>query len=179
MSENPTAPAESVTRILGLDHRRLDALLADAKRLLATGDVPRAAGRFAAFRSGLERHIVAEEEVLFPAFEALTGASAAGPIQVMRAEHVEIRRLLAEVSSALEAGGGERPTTPLAALTARLYAHNGKEERILYPATDRAARAADGLDALLRALRQACGLDESADPVSEPARRAAQVANPA
>jgi iron-sulfur cluster repair protein YtfE (RIC family) len=140
---------ESVTQMLGGDHRRLDAVLADAKRALAAGDVARAAAGFAAFRSGLERHIVAEEEVVFPAFEALAGASAAGPTRVMRAEHAEIRRLMAEVSAQLERGGEPGRATPFAALTALLYAHNGKEEQILYPATDQAARAAGALEGLL------------------------------
>jgi len=34
----------------------------EAKRLLGAGDLPSAAARFGAFRSDLERHIVAEEE---------------------------------------------------------------------------------------------------------------------
>jgi hypothetical protein len=38
---------------------------------------------------------------------------------------------MAEVTSNLERGGDEWHTTPLAALTARVYAHNRKEERIL------------------------------------------------
>jgi hypothetical protein len=71
----------------------------------------------------------------------------------MRLEHSEIRRLMAEIASELERGGDEEHTTPLAALTARIYAHNGKEERILYPAMDRSVRAADALEALLLQLR--------------------------
>jgi len=47
--------------------------------------------------------------------------------------------------------------TPLGALTARIYAHNGKEERILYPATDKAARDADALEALVQRIRPALG----------------------
>jgi iron-sulfur cluster repair protein YtfE (RIC family) len=142
------AGADTVTAILGQDHRRLDGLLADAKRALTAGERPRAAALFAAFRDGLERHIVAEEEVLFPAFEALTGITT-GPTRVMRAEHADIRAYLAEVANRLAAGGGEGLATPLASLTALLYAHNGKEERILYPATDRAAGAAGTLAALV------------------------------
>jgi iron-sulfur cluster repair protein YtfE (RIC family) len=130
-----TAAPASVTQLLGLDHRRLDAILADAKRWLATGDLQRAHARFSAFRNGLEHHIVVEEEILFPTFEALTGASGVEPTHVMRTEHAEIRRLMAEVASNLERGGDEGHTTPLAALTARVYAHSRKEERILYPAS--------------------------------------------
>jgi hemerythrin-like domain-containing protein len=129
--------AGSVTRRLGLDHRRLDAILAEVKRCLAAGDCARARTRFAEFRGGLERHIAVEEEVLFPPFEQATGTAQAGPTRVMRAEHAELRRLMAEITATLARNGGEGPTTPLAALTARIYAHNGKEERILYPAMDR------------------------------------------
>jgi hypothetical protein len=53
------------------------------------------------------------------------------------------------VASSLERGDEEMHVTPLAALTARIYAHNGKEERILYPAIEQAARDADALEALL------------------------------
>jgi iron-sulfur cluster repair protein YtfE (RIC family) len=145
-----TEACNSVTGLLCRDHRRLDSILADAKRCLAAGDLPRASARFAEFRDGLEHHIAAEEEILFPAFEAFTGGDGGGPTHVMRMEHAEIQRLMAEVASNLEHGDGERHATPLAALTARIYAHNGKEERILYPAIEQAARAADALEVLLR-----------------------------
>src|SRR5262245_5943278 len=133
------AKADSVAHLLAADHRRLDSILADAKRRLAAGDLPRARARFAEFRDGLEQHIAAEEEILFPVFDGLPGAAGEGPTRVMRSEHAEIRRLLAEVAASLVRGGDERHSTPLAALTARIYAHNGKEERVLYPAADRVA----------------------------------------
>lgn len=146
--DSNASASRTVTEIFGRDHRRLDGLLADAKRSLAAGELARAAMLFSQFREGLERHIVAEEEILFPAFEELTGV-ASGPTGVMRAEHAEIRRYLAEVTERLENPGDADRTTPLAALTALLYAHNGKEERILYPMTDRAAEEAGRLDALV------------------------------
>jgi iron-sulfur cluster repair protein YtfE (RIC family) len=146
--EIPTAP-EGLTQLLGLDHRRLDGILADAKRRLVAGDLARARVRFAEFRSGLEHHILVEEEIVFPAFEALCGPAAGEPTRVMRAEHVEIRRLMAEVAASLERGSVDGRTTPLAALTARIYAHNGKEERILYPAADRVAAEAGASEALV------------------------------
>lgn len=144
--------ATSVTEFLGEDHRRLDAILADVKRCLSAGELERAASRFAEFRAGLEHHIVAEEEILFPTFESLTGYTGGGPTEVMRQEHVELRRLMAEVAASLE-NGDEVLAPPLAALTARIYAHNGKEERILYPATDRAAHADSSLEDLVRRLQ--------------------------
>jgi iron-sulfur cluster repair protein YtfE (RIC family) len=139
-------PSESPTHGFRLDHHRLDVILAAAKRSLHAGDIARGLARFREFRDGLERHIAAEEEVLFPAFEVLTGSAGSGPTHVMRVEHGELRRLMAEIVSTLERGGAEERVTPFAALTARIYAHNGKEERILYPAMDRAARDADAAD---------------------------------
>jgi hypothetical protein len=60
---------------------------------------------------------------------------------------------MAEIAGALEGAGGSAHAAPLASLTARIYAHNGKEERILYPATDQAARDAGALEDLVRRVR--------------------------
>jgi iron-sulfur cluster repair protein YtfE (RIC family) len=148
LSGSPAAVTELLTR----DHRRLDSILADVKRRLAAGDLSGASVGFSEFRGGLERHMDAEEEVLFPAFDAVTGAPA-GPTHVMRQEHAELRRLMAEVTGSLARGGEKGHVTPLAALTARIYAHNGKEERILYPASDRAIGEAT-LEELVRRLER-------------------------
>jgi iron-sulfur cluster repair protein YtfE (RIC family) len=147
-----TVSPASVTELLTRDHSRLDSILADVKRCLAAGDLRGASVGFSEFRGGLERHMDAEEEVLFPAFDAVTGAPGTGPTHVMRLEHAELRRLMAEVTDSLARGGEEGHVTPLAALTARIYAHNGKEERILYPAADRAIGDAT-LEELVRRLQ--------------------------
>jgi iron-sulfur cluster repair protein YtfE (RIC family) len=136
----------TVAEIFGRDHRGLDGLLGAAERALGAGQPVRAGVIFSRFREGLERHIVAEEEILFPAFEELTGITC-GPTAVMRAEHAEIRALLGEIAACLQ--GAADPAASLAALTALLLAHNGKEERILYPMTDRLAGEAGRLEALL------------------------------
>lgn len=145
--------AESVSQLLGEHHRRLDGVLGESKRALAAADFATAAPLFAAFRAGLEAHIVAEEHVLFPLFESLTDSAGGGPTHVMRGEHAEIRKHLAEVTHGLTRRSAAGLTTPLAHLTAVLLAHNGKEERILYPATDHAARAAGELEGLMERLR--------------------------
>lgn len=160
--------ARSVSELLGADHLRLDVLLAETKQRLSAGDRAAARARFAAFRSGLERHIVAEEDQLFPAFEALLGPPGMRPTAVMRSEHAQIRRLLAEVAAALEPAEGELPVAELAALTALLLAHNGKEERILYPAADRAAQEAGQLESLLGKLRKACPPAQPAETTATP-----------
>lgn len=146
-------PVDSVSDLLGRDHRRLDSAFADAKRLINASDLAASRAPFAVFRDGLERHIDAEEQVLFPAFEDLSGTAQGGPTAVMRVEHEELKQLMALVARELEHGEGEGLTAPLAGLTARIYAHNGKEERILYPMTDKLAREAGSLDELLERLR--------------------------
>lgn len=141
-----SAPKATVSEIFGRDHRGLDGLLGDAERALEAGERVRAGVIFSRFREGLERHIAAEEEILFPAFEELTGITH-GPTEVMRAEHAEILRLLREVTASLEPAADS--AAPFAALTTVLVAHNGKEEGILYPMTDRAAGPAGKLEALV------------------------------
>ena len=140
------ACSQSITTLLGADHRWLDQRLVEAKRRLAAGEVARAAEEFAAFRAGLERHIEVEETVLFPALERHTGAALTA---VLREEHVELRRLLEAVAGALRASTPGSHATPWPALTARIYAHNGKEERLLYPLADQRLRAEPQLRAEL------------------------------
>ena len=134
-----TRTRDSVMDYLQADHRRLDGLMEECKSQMETGDTTGAAGTFASFREGLDRHIRIEEEMVFPEFEAASGLGpAGGPTGVMRYEHAEIRRLLEAVHDLLtgaapSAAEFEQLTGSLVAL---LHEHNQKEERILYPTTD-------------------------------------------
>jgi uncharacterized protein (DUF2249 family)/hemerythrin-like domain-containing protein len=125
----------TVSEYLQGDHRRLDAIVADAERLLSAGDADTAARRFAEFRCGLDHHIDMEEFVLFPAFVRVTGMEG-GPTLVMKDEHRQIRRHLEDATRALAEGSSGRFTAALRAMKAVLVEHNMKEEQILYPATD-------------------------------------------
>lgn len=129
---------ETVTGLLQGDHERLDAIVGDVQRRASEGAFADARERFADFASGLRRHIEVEEQLLFPTFEAATGMKGRGPTAVMRVEHVEIRRLLDEVTAALEAADAAALRSSAAALTGLLGAHNEKEERVLYPMADQA-----------------------------------------
>ncbi len=129
----------TVTGFLTDDHRRLDAILAEALGLAARGDFASARARYGEFASGLDRHIDMEERVLFPAFEAASGMRGSGPTEVMRHEHVEIRRLLAALRGALAADDGAEAQALAVELDDVLGPHNHKEERILYPMSDQFA----------------------------------------
>ena len=85
------------------------------------------------FRGGLQRHIRAEEDVHFPAFESATGM-VGGPVTVMLREHREIEVVLDEIETRLQAG--ESPEPLAASLRGVLGPHNVKEENMLYPMTD-------------------------------------------
>ena len=130
----------TLTECLQSDHRRLDAILVKCKALAAAGSFPEAASHFATFAQGLSRHIDAEEDVLFPALEDWS-PDAAGPMHVMKIEHVRIRELNAAIGSALEKrdGGWKGLVQQLEEV---LGAHNLKEERVLYPSADQASKGA-------------------------------------
>lgn len=134
------------------DHDRLDALFRRFQTLKAT-DRPSALAAFQEFQSGLERHIVWEEEILFPKFEQKTG-QVGGPTEVMRGEHRQIRGFLEAMAGKLAQGDRETAAEE-AGLLAVLGPHNEKEENILYPMID-----------------QVCGAEERTQIFAEMSQRA-------
>jgi uncharacterized protein (DUF2249 family) len=144
--------SRNVTEYLEQDHRRLDAIVSEVVQLVDSGALAEAVTRFAEFACGLNRHIDAEENVLFPAFEKMTGMTT-GPTVVMRAEHVEIRRWMDIGAAALDAGDVAAVTSAVNGLTEVLSKHNMKEEQILYPMTDRAAGGERERDELVRRMQ--------------------------
>lgn len=132
----------SVSDYLESDHVRLDRMLKQVERLLAARDLAGSASLFGEFAGGLNRHIDAEEQVLFPEFERRTGITG-GPTTVMRAEHLEIRSWMARVAERLEANDATAARSAIAQLTAALSDHNMKEEHVVYPMTDAAADEAE------------------------------------
>ncbi|ALA60329.1 hemerythrin domain-containing protein [Nitrospira moscoviensis] len=116
------------------DHDRLDELFTTFQRLKRS-DFARAKEAFKEFKVGLQRHIVWEEDLLFPLWKEKTGMSEGGPTFVMRAEHRQIGALLEAIHQKVAEGDPEsdREEQQLLAL---LGAHNMKEERVLYPSID-------------------------------------------
>lgn len=142
-----------VAEFLGRDHSRLDEKLADVERLSRLGAFHDAAAQFAEFACGLNWHIDAEEQVLFPRFEELTGLRV-GPTTVMRAEHVQIRRHMVSLGAALDAADAAAARESLAQLVDLLSDHNMKEEHILYPTADRLSATSRDRDELVRAIQR-------------------------
>jgi iron-sulfur cluster repair protein YtfE (RIC family) len=119
------------------DHERLDALL-QSFHTLKHQDFSNAKEAFRQFKSGLERHIRWEENLLFPLWEEKTGMFDAGPTVVMRHEHRRIEEQLQAIDRNVAEENMDDAQAEQA-LLALLAAHNLKEERVLYPAIDQVA----------------------------------------
>ena len=69
---------QSVRTDFAADHDRLDGLFAEYRTLKRT-DPARAKECFKEFKFGLQRHIIWEEQILFPRFEFITGMPEGSP----------------------------------------------------------------------------------------------------
>ncbi|MBI4003709.1 MAG: hemerythrin domain-containing protein [Candidatus Omnitrophica bacterium] len=125
---------QSIRGYYGHDHDRLDDLFKQFQAF-KRNNLPKAKNSFRRFKIGLQRHIVWEEEILFPLFEEKTGMKGMGPTEVMRMEHRQIKQLLEAIHQNLQRQDSEHDSEE-AALLEVLGAHNQKEEQILYPAID-------------------------------------------
>jgi iron-sulfur cluster repair protein YtfE (RIC family) len=117
------------------DHRHCDDLFAEAEQAAGKGELAVAKAAFGHFRDAVLAHFAAEEQTLFPAFEAGTGVSM-GPTRVMRMEHGQIRTLLDDAVNALEQGDFDEFLGIAETLLVMMQQHNLKEENILYPMCD-------------------------------------------
>lgn len=134
-----------ITAYFEADHDRLDSLFRHFQ-LHKRSDMEKAKSYFRVFLQGLKRHIVWEEEVLFPFFEGKSGMpQGTGPTAVMRSEHRQIEQTLEAIHEKVHRKDpGSDPEEKV--LLEVLGAHNMKEENILYPAIDQAASPQDAAD---------------------------------
>ena len=126
----------AILDFLGNDHRACDDLFASAESAAAQKNWDSARSLFERFQAAMAHHLAMEEDVLFPAFEARTGMSA-GPTQVMRMEHEQMRGLLQDMASAVAACNQDGYLGLSETLNMLMQQHNLKEENMLYPMSDR------------------------------------------
>lgn len=124
------------TQILPDHHRHCDELFAAAEEAALNGDWDAAAPAFERFNAQMIAHFDAEETLLFPAFEAASGMSA-GPTQMMRQEHDQMRGLLAQLAVACDARDSQGYGGSAETLLMLMQQHNMKEEQMLYDLADR------------------------------------------
>jgi iron-sulfur cluster repair protein YtfE (RIC family) len=134
MSEQKT-----ITAFYEQDHDRLDDLFKTFQRL-KRADFAKAKEAFKEFKIGLQRHIVWEEDLLFPLWEEKTGMSEGGPTFVMRHEHRQIGQQLEAIHDKVAEQNPDSDQEE-AALLNILGSHNMKEERLLYPGIDQVTSA--------------------------------------
>ena len=125
----------TILEFMSIDHDRLDNKIRtySADKLV---DIERAESIFLSFKNELERHIIWEEDILFPVFERKTGIKDGGPTSVMKMEHIQIKNHLQEIKKKLHAKKIQDPCKEEVALFKVLQSHNQKEENILYPGID-------------------------------------------
>lgn len=136
----------TISSFMADDHRRCDLLFAEVEELVANGEWSAATDSFEGMHKAIEHHFSMEEEVLFPAFEQVTG-STMGPTQIMRHEHQQMRQLFEQLASALEKQLKDEYLGASETLLILMQQHNAKEEQILYPMTD--AQLASQSDAIM------------------------------
>lgn len=125
----------TIAELMTHDHRACDHDFARAETLAAKADWSGAAEALDAFARALNAHFDAEEQHLFPAFEAATGMTH-GPTHVMRAEHRDMRDALERLQAALRAQDGDDFAGEAETLLIMMQQHNMKEENMLYPMCD-------------------------------------------
>ncbi len=130
---------QTITTVYQKDHDRLDELF-KTFQTVKRSDFPKAKAAFKDFKIGLQRHIVWEEELLFPIWEEKTGMIEDGPTPVMRFEHDQIKQLLEAIHQKVERQNLDTDQDEQA-LVNLLSSHNRKEERALYPAIDNVVNA--------------------------------------
>ena len=125
----------TVSEFMSMDHDRLGKIFEEFSNL-KKDDINRAKIFFSDFKTGLQQHIIWEEEILFPIFERETGMSGVGPTAVMRMEHRQIENFLEEIGEKILEGELKGIDKAEVGLLEVLGSHNQKEENILYPEID-------------------------------------------
>ena len=142
-------PKRTISTMFDEDDDRLDELFKSFHMLKRT-DLAKAHKAFVDFKAGLRRHMVWEEDVLFPLWEKKTGMNKGGPTFVMRQEHREIMECLEAIDRKVQAQNPESDQEEQAFMD-MLERHNMSEEEVLYAAIDRAT-SVDERETLFQAM---------------------------
>jgi iron-sulfur cluster repair protein YtfE (RIC family) len=122
----------SIPEYMTAKHRECDDVFSEAETAVSKKNWPLALTKWKTFASELTEHLKQEEDVLFPKFEKATGMTA-GPTQVMRMEHQQMRALVQELDNALAAKAKDEYLGLSETLMVMMQQHNMKEEMMLYP----------------------------------------------
>ncbi|MCP4007690.1 MAG: hemerythrin domain-containing protein [bacterium] len=118
-------------------HRDIDSRWAEVETAADAADRDAVRTAWSGFNALLREHLDMEEQLLFPAFENATGMTG-GPTEVMRGEHTQMRGLLDQMASALDAGDIQELVDQGDTILMLIQQHNSKEEGMLYPMSENA-----------------------------------------
>ncbi|MDH4261947.1 MAG: hemerythrin domain-containing protein [Spirochaetia bacterium] len=135
---------ETIQNYMTTEHKSCDSTYAHFEESILDDDLNGTKEYGKKFSDEMGIHLKREEEVLFPAFEEVSGGQM-GPTQVMRMEHTQIREMLKKIEELANSGITKESKKKLIGLLETLMIlmqqHNMKEEQILYPMADRALQA--------------------------------------
>jgi len=151
-------------------HRLLDELLLEHQEALIALDLGAATNALAAYRAELGVHMVVEDELVIPAFEALEVEIRGGGAHYYKLEHKKLDELLTRIETdlrELQRTGVSRPRDVIPLLKLELSFehvmehHETRENYALYPTLAERLSAAD--QASLWQSMQACAESARAD----------------
>ncbi len=126
-----------ISEFFSAQHRACDTAFEKMEEAISGDDWPLAESLFDELSQDTQQHFSNEEQGLFPLFEEKTGMQA-GPTQVMRGEHVELRELLQRIGDAVRGKDQDEALGTAETFFLFLQQHNVKEEQVLYPMADQA-----------------------------------------
>jgi iron-sulfur cluster repair protein YtfE (RIC family) len=127
----------SISEFFSAQHRACDRSFEKMEAAVSQDDWPQAESLYEELSRDTLQHFSNEEEGLFPLFEEKTGMQA-GPTQVMRSEHIELRELLQRMGDAVRDKDQAEALGTAETFFLFLQQHNVKEEQVLYPMADQA-----------------------------------------
>ncbi|MBL4909818.1 MAG: hemerythrin domain-containing protein [Alteromonadaceae bacterium] len=142
----------TIVEFMTSKHRECDDIFSEAESAVAKENWDEATIKWQAFTDELELHLQAEETILFPQFEQATGMTA-GPTQVMRMEHEQMRALVNDLNKDLIDNNKISFLGNSETLMVLMQQHNMKEEMMLYPMTE---QHLPNVTEVSNALRQHC-----------------------
>ncbi len=138
-SEQSQSSADTITAFMEGEHTRIRGLWEEALSALDSEQFNALHGKAGDFIAALERHIRAEEQILFPSIEERSGDTE--PTRAMKLEHRLMARMLERLKPLLTVQ--ERWTGMLAVEgqeidpSSLLRSHESKEHDVLYPLADK------------------------------------------
>lgn len=120
----------NIKEYLSADHVSCDELFAKMEDAVSDS-IENSKDAYKIFSDSIERHFQMEERVMFPEFEQKTGM-VAGPTEMMRQEHKQMRHLIQEMDLAIESKSKDKFFGNSETLMILMQQHNMKEEQMLY-----------------------------------------------